>query len=111
VGGWEREEGKVELGHAVRWAKLGHTGEIGWRPARKNKKKGGRKRGGPVEVWAERPGRGARPRELLGRELGKEAGLKKEKERGREEGFGFCFFNFMIFKTSHKQEKGHATKI
>jgi hypothetical protein len=80
----EREERKVELGRAMRWANLSHAGEIGWR-AREEKRK--RKEGGPVEVWAERPGRGAGPRELLGRGLGKEAGLKKEKERGREEGF------------------------
>jgi hypothetical protein len=31
----------------------------------------------------------------------------RERERRR---FGFCFSNFMIFKTSHKQAKIHATK-
>jgi hypothetical protein len=55
-------------------------------------------RGGPAGVWAERPGRGGGPCELLGHGL-ERAGLKKEKERGRQEGFGFFnSFQTLFFK-------------
>jgi hypothetical protein len=71
-------------------------------PAEKEKK-GGRKRGGPVEVWAERPGRGAGPAAMPAQaEKEREAGLR-ERKRGREEGLGF-------FQTLSKLCKLHSNK-
>jgi hypothetical protein len=46
VGDQKREEGKVELDRVVRWTKLGHTGEIGWRPGE------GKKERREEERWA-----------------------------------------------------------
>jgi hypothetical protein len=96
----------MELGRAVNEPRLlGCDEPCGVARPRKREwsaekeKKGGRKRGGPVEVWAERPGRGAGPAAMPAQDEKEREAWLKERKRGRDEGLGFfkLFPNFANF--------------